>query len=82
MNKREKSRPKETTHQLSSRSNRNFISGRLVSMLQNNTNLSATELINLESALREDMQNNTFLLNLCKAITDESVLVTKEELEL
>ena len=84
MNDKMKSRPKEQTiHQLSSRSNRNFMSARMRGMVEtNNTNFSAQELVNLEMALREDMHTNPWLVYLSKAITDESVSLTKDELDM
>lgn len=90
MNVRPKQRNKDQTQdqnafQLNSRQSRNYLSGRVVSMIRANDQsgeFSTQELIQIESLLRDEFQTNQWLLNVCKAFTDESVFVTKEELEM
>ncbi|CAG2183012.1 unnamed protein product, partial [Oppiella nova] len=81
----DKSRVGVKEQPLTGRQMRSYLSARVVSMVRNNDTtgqFSAQELVHIESLLRDEFQTNQWLLSVCKAATEDAVVVTPEELDL
>ncbi|CAG2117834.1 unnamed protein product [Medioppia subpectinata] len=62
-----------------------YLSSKVVAMIRANDTtgqFSHPELVHIESLLKDELNTNQWLLNVCKAVTEDAVVVTQHQLDL